>query len=372
MKQSRVLITGGAGFIGSHLTDTLISNGYKVRIIDNLADQVHGSQGWPDYLHDDVEKVKGDIRDRTLVDQCMEGCSYVIHLAAAVGVGQSMYEVEKYTDVNVRGTSILLEAIASKSDTIDKLIVASSMSVYGEGEYKDANGEEARPSPRSRAQLENQIWELKNSRGELKPVPTSESKRLQPDSVYAITKRDQEELCLCVGRAYDIPTVAMRMFNVYGTRQSLSNPYTGVVAIFGSQVARGKRPTVYEDGKQMRDFVHVKDVANAYLEVIQNRRLRDEVYNIGSGNPISIKEVAETIINKMGKNISPEITKQYRYGDVRHCFADISKIKSSSDWEPAYSFEENIEELVDWLNAADSVDPRGNPDDELSDKGLLK
>lgn len=254
-----MLITGGAGFIGSHLCDKLLENGHSVRVLDNLSEQVHGPGCQrPDYLHPDVELIKGDVRDKQAVKEALQGIDQVYHLAACVGVGQSMYEIVRYTDVNNMGTATLLEALAE--NPVEKLVVASSMSVYGEGLYRNISSEVVPGYERKLSDLKRGKWELYDDENNiLEPVATSESKIPVLGSVYALSKYDQEQMCLLVGRAYNIPVVALRFFNVYGTRQALSNPYTGVLAIFASRYMNGKPPVIFEDGEQKRDFVHVKE-----------------------------------------------------------------------------------------------------------------
>src|SRR4051812_28302928 len=245
----RVLITGGAGFIGSHLADELLRSGYRVRALDNLSPQVHGQHmKRPAYLDDDVELVVGDVRDRDGIRRALDGVDIVYHFASMVGVGQSMYQIERYTDVNSRGTATLLEALVERP--VGKLVVASSMSIYGEGCYRGPDGRSIEAVERTREQLVRADWEPRGPDGEpLTPIATPESKRPTLASVYALSKYDQERLCLMIGEAYNIPTAALRFFNVYGPRQALSNPYTGVLAIFASRLLNGNRPAIFEDGE---------------------------------------------------------------------------------------------------------------------------
>ncbi|MCX5738701.1 MAG: SDR family NAD(P)-dependent oxidoreductase, partial [Proteobacteria bacterium] len=258
----KVLVTGGAGFIGSHLVDALLAQGYAVRVLDVLDPQVHGSQQQrPAYLHSAAELQVGDVRDHAAVRRALDGVEVVFHEAAAVGVGQSMYEIERYVSVNTLGAAVLLEELVAQRAQLRRVVVASSMSIYGEGAYRDPDGALAFPRLRSNEQLEARRWEFADAQGRpLVPAPTPESKPLVPTSVYAVTKRDHEELFLAIGEAYDIPTVALRYFNVYGTRQALSNPYTGVIAIFSSRLLNGRAPVLFEDGLQSRDFTHVSDI----------------------------------------------------------------------------------------------------------------
>jgi dTDP-L-rhamnose 4-epimerase len=370
----KVLVTGGAGFIGSYVCKELLKQGHQVSILDNLDPQIHkGYEGWPDYLPEGIERVRGDVRDRDLLAGMLDKTDAVIHLAAAVGVGQSMYAIEHYTSVSVMGTAILLEELLKRKDHIRKLIVASSMSIYGEGLYKKKNGQSVYPPSRSVAQLQTKDWELKDEDGnELVPAPTNESKPLQPESVYAINKRDQEEMCLVVGKAYNIPTVAFRMFNVFGPFQALSNPYTGVAAIFSSRLLNNQQPLIFEDGNQRRDFIYAEDVARAYVMALTNDKVNGLALNLGSGNSVSIAQVATTIARVMGKNIEPIVTGNSRDGDIRHCFSDISLIKEKLGWKPEWSFEAGMKPLVEWLLSQKAEDKVDNALEELRKKGLIK
>src|SRR5438045_1845694 len=261
-----VLITGGAGFIGSHLADRLLAEGHRVRALDNLDAQVHPDGARPAYLAEDVEFVRGDVRDRDAVRAALTGVDAVVHFAAAVGVGQSMYEIERYTSINAIGAAVVLEEVLEGRDAIRKLLVASSMSIYGEGQYSNPKtGERAiAPGLRPEAQLAARRWDVEADDGTpLQPEPTAETKPLRPTSIYAVNKRDHEEMFLAIGAAYGIPTVALRFFNVYGVRQALSNPYTGVAAIFSSRLLNDRAPLVFEDGAQTRDFIAVRDLVRA-------------------------------------------------------------------------------------------------------------
>lgn len=374
MNDNMILITGGAGFIGSHLADELLENGYRVRVLDSLDPQVHGeTQGPPDYLSAEVEFIRGDVRDRDVLTEVLKGVSGVIHLAAAVGVGQSMYEIAHYTSVNDLGTAILLEVLASQP--VEKVVVASSMSVYGEGLYRDAAGQTVAVDERKRAQLAQADWEIRGEDGkELMPVPTPESKVPEASSIYALSKFVQERQCLIWGEAYQVPTTALRFFNAYGPRQALSNPYTGVLAIFASRYLSGKRPLVYEDGFQQRDFVNVHDVAQACRLALESPRSGGEVFNIGSGQPVTIREIADEMAGVLNcEHLEPEIIGKYRVGDIRHCFADISKAQRLLGYEPSVSFPSGLSELAEWLVQQEGVDAGGVQlaKDELVKRGLV-
>lgn len=365
----RILITGGAGFVGSHLADRLLAEGYAVRILDNLTEQVHGEQDWPLYLDPRVEKIHADVRDAAMVERALRNVDAVYHFAAAVGVGQSMYQINHYTDVNNRGTAVLLEALIKHP--VKKLVVASSMSLYGEGLYQDGSGGFHTPAERTLDALKMGQWELVHEREELLPMPTPETKVPSPSSVYALSKYDQERLCLLVGAAYNIPTTALRFFNIYGTRQALSNPYTGVLAIFSSRFLNNKPPVIFEDGLQRRDFVSVHDITQACLLALENTQAKGEVFNIGSGVNYSITEIAQKVAQALDKqDIKPEITGEYRVGDIRHCFADISKAKQLLGYQPRVTLEDGLLELADWLQSQRSEDRVDTMRSELSRRGL--
>jgi len=352
----RALITGGAGFIGSHLADELLARGYKVRALDALLSQVHGAERrTPGYLASDVELVQGDLRDPSAVRRALAGVDVVCHLAARVGVGQSMYELSEYTSVNNLGTATLLEAIVERP--VERLIVASSMSVYGEGLYRDASGRRYEHVVRTQEQLLRGIWDPRSPEGRpLQALPTPETKAPAIASVYALSKWDQEQLCLLTGAAYHVPTVALRFFSVYGPRQSLSNPYTGVLAIFAARLLNDNPPLVFEDGDQQRDFVHVRDVARACRLALEVPEAAGRTFNIGSGCPVRIVEVAERMAHVLGSDLEPNITYQYRVGDVRHCIADIALAHRVLGYEPAIDLEDGLAELAGWLTTQRRVD----------------
>lgn len=367
----KVLITGGAGFVGSHLADDLLEHGYDVRALDNLAPQVHGKDARrPDYLSDEVELQIGDVRDAGAVKRALEGIDAVYHFAATVGVGQSMYQIAEYTSVNGEGTAILLEALAR--EPIERLVVASSMSIYGEGLYATKHGELVEGQDRSLDQLKAHDWEVRGPDGEpLKPVPTPESKCPAVPSVYAISKYQQERLCMTVGRAYGIPTVGLRFFNIYGTRQALSNPYTGVLAIFASRFLNNNPPLVNEDGNQQRDFVSVHDIAQACRLALEVPDAADRVFNVGSGKHYSIREIAEQMASVLNKpEIEPEIVGRCRVGDIRNCFADISLARDVLGYEPAVTLEEGLVEIAAWLEGQTAVDNVVDASRELAARGL--
>lgn len=367
----KVLITGGAGFIGSHLVDELLLHGYIVRVLDNLSEQIHGKHKQPpDYLNKEAELIIGDIRNPKDVSRSLKNIDMVVHLAASVGVGQSMYMVQEYMDVNTIGTSVLLEQLIK--NPVEKLVVASSMSIYGEGYYRNSRGKVLEGFPRSLDQLKAGQWELFDDDNKvMAPLATDENKNPALASVYALSKYDQEQLCLMLGRAYNIPTVALRFFNVYGTRQSLSNPYTGVLAIFASRLLNKKAPLIFEDGNQKRDFVSVYDVTKACRLALETPEALDNVFNIGSGNAYTIQEIASELSYVMGKyNIIPEITNKYRAGDIRHCFSDITKATKILGYQPEVNLKDGLFEYTEWLNSQIAQDMVDKAHQELATRGL--
>ncbi|MBU6287672.1 MAG: NAD-dependent epimerase/dehydratase family protein [Chloroflexi bacterium] len=380
------LVTGGAGFIGSYITDELLRRGYAVRILDNLEPQVHGglreNGGRPDYLAREAELVLGDVRDPEAVRNALHGVDVLVHQAALVGVPQSMYDIRRYTDINAMGGATVLDVAMNDRairDRLQKMVVASSMSIYGEGAYRCPDHGTVFPKLRPLAQLQAHGWAMRcpatGCDHVVAAVATDESKPLQPLSIYAIGKRDHEEMFLGVGRAYGIPTVALRYWQVYGQRQALSNPYTGVGAIFCSRVLAGNAPPVYEDGAQLRDFVHAKDIARANALALESADAIDHAINIGTGNPISIADVAWTIVREMGADrdgITPQVLQQFRPGDTRDCFPDISAARRLLGYAPTIPFTEGAKELVAWVR-----EQKGRAEDrfeqaqlELQAKGL--
>ncbi len=350
----------------------MLARGHRVRALDNLDPQVHGGKRKrPDYLDPEVELITGDVRDVELVAKALRGIDAVVHLAACVGVGQSMYEVARYTGVNNLGTAVLLEALIKQP--VESLVVASSMSIYGEGLYRDANGDIAAGQERSLDDLKARRWEVTDGAGNaLTPVPTPETKAPSLASVYALSKFDQERMTLLIGRAYNIPTVALRFFNVYGTRQALSNPYTGVLAIFASRLLNGNPPLVNEDGLQRRDFVSVRDVAQACCLAMERANdVAGQVFNVGSGRNYTVLEIAQKLGQTLGRpGISAEVTGKYRVGDIRHCFADIALARDLLGYEPQVDFDDGLVELGQWLEGQVAVDRVAQAAAELSARGL--
>ncbi len=372
MERLNILVTGGAGFIGSHLVDALIERGHRVRILDSLVEQVHGPQP-PAHLNQNAEFVKGDVCDSSAVASALEGIDAVYHQAAEVGVGQSMYEIVRYVKANDLGTAVLLEDMIKRPGQFKKLVVASSMSIYGEGAYKNpVTGETLFPQLRPDEQLAAHRWEFSDGDTPLEPIGTPEDKPLYPTSVYAVSKQDQEQYCLAVGRAYKIPTVALRYFNVYGTRQALSNPYTGVCAIFSSRLLNDQAPTIFEDGEQSRDFVHVSDIVKANLLALETSTGDYNAFNVGTGRATSVKRIAELLAAGLGKDIAPTIVGKYREGDIRHCVADITKARTLLGYEPSVALEDGLAELLQWLGEQEAEDKVEAATAELAQRSLVK
>jgi dTDP-L-rhamnose 4-epimerase len=371
----KALITGGAGFIGSHLGDALLRDGHEVRALDSLDPQVHGDAGRPAYLDAEIELVSADVRDRDALRRALDGVDTVVHFAAAVGVGQSMYEIERYTSINAIGAAVLLEEIVDRRDAIRKLLVASSMSIYGEGQYRNPKTGESglAPDVRPEAQLAARQWEVVAEDGTpLEPEPTAETKPLRPTSIYAIGKRDHEEMTLAVGAAYGIPSVALRFFNVYGERQALSNPYTGVAAIFSSRLLNDRAPLVFEDGKQSRDFIDVRDIARCCVLALTNDAADGRTLNVGTGKPTSVLEVSRVIAAGLGKSIEPEVVKQYRAGDIRHCYADTRLAEELLGFRAEIAFDAGMQDLLAWLETQEASDSVDAAREELVARGLAR
>ncbi|MBI4199944.1 MAG: NAD-dependent epimerase/dehydratase family protein [Chloroflexi bacterium] len=371
----RVLVLGGAGFIGSHLVRLLRDRGYEVRVFDTLDPQVHGADGGPPAsVRRGVDFVRGDIRDPEALRGVLDGVGLLVHLAAVVGVGQSMYQMARYMEVNAGGTATLLDLLAHVPHAVRKIVVASSMSIYGEGAYRCGQCGPVAPGLRPTGQLLRREWEPTCPQcGEaVTATPTPETKPLLPASVYAISKRDQEDLCLCFGRAYGIPTVALRLFNVYGPGQALSNPYTGVAAIFSARLLNGKPPLIFEDGRQSRDLIHVHDVCRAILLAMEREEADGLVLNVGTGRPTTILDLARALGVGLGWDGDVEVLGRFREGDIRHCYADISRIRAVLGFEPEVDLATGAGELVEWVRAQRPEDGVDRARHELEAKALIK
>jgi dTDP-L-rhamnose 4-epimerase len=365
----RILVTGGGGFIGRHVTHELIRRGYEVRILDALVEQVHGSGDIE--VPSGAELIKGDIRDPAKVAESLHGIDAVVHLAAEVGVGQSMYEITRYVGANDLGTAVLLQAMIRHP--IERIVVASSMSVYGEGMYMSGDGSRLANVRRNPSRIKAGIWEPVSDDGQtLTPIATDEQKTIDLASIYALTKYAQERAVIIFGEAYDVDAVALRLFNVFGPGQALSNPYTGVLANFASRLANGQRPMVFEDGEQKRDFVHVRDVARAFCLALERPQARGHVINIGSGQAYSISRIAVLLAEAMGMpDLTPDILGKARSGDIRNCFADIGRAQELVGYKAQHLLEDSLDEMVGWVRGTVAVDRGAEMKRELESMGLV-
>lgn len=371
----RVLVTGGAGYIGSHLVDALVARDYHVTVLDNLEPQVHRSGSWPGYINPGAVYRQGDVRDRAVFAPLVLESDAVVHFAAAVSVGQSMYQIDRYVGVNTGATGLLLDILVNEKHHISKIIVASSVGVFGEGAYRCVSCGPQYPGLRPEPQLAARDWEPRCPRcgKSLAPEPTSEDKPLYRDNIYSMTKYHQEEMVLLIGKTYGIPAVAPRFFNVYGPRQSLSNPYAGVAAIFLGRLLNDRAPVVFEDGGQLRDFVSIHDTVDCLVLMLEQSGADFQPVNIGSGTRISIVEIARVLAKLTGRSLEPQVLNTGRRFDIRHCFADISRARQTLGYQPKISFEHGMEELIQWARhdpgMADDVFDRALG--ELKEKGLL-
>ena len=370
-----VLVTGGAGYIGSHLVDSLISRDYQVTVLDNLEPQVHRSGTWPSYSNVRAHYVRGDVRDRATVEALVLAADAVVHFGAAVSVGQSMYQIDRYVDVNTRGTALLLDILVNTRHHVEKVLVASSIGVYGEGAYRCSKCGPVAPGIRSAEQLAQRDWEQHCPRcgQHVASMPTPEDKALYRDNIYSMTKYHQEEMVLLIGRTYGIPAVAPRFFNVYGPRQSLSNPYAGVAAIWLSRLLNDKQPVVFEDGGQLRDFVSIHDVVDCLMLMIETSGADYLPVNVGFGQAVTILEIARLLARLLGKSIEPQVTLTGRKFDIRHNTADITRARQVLGFQPKVTLEQGFGELIEWAKATPdrAEDFFDRALEELKDKGLL-
>lgn len=370
----KILVTGGAGFIGSYITDELIKEGYDVRIFDNLDHQVHPESKRPYYLNPKAEFLLGDMTKIRDLEQAIKDVDAIFNEAAAVGVGQSMYKIKHYVKTNSLGTANLLDILANKKHSVKKVIQASSMVLYSEGLAYCTECGEVQPNLRTQAQINVRGWEITcpHCQKYVSPLPTPEDAGQRCNSVYSVTKRNQEDLVLAVCKAYNIEAVALRYFNVFGPRQSINNPYTGVAAIFINKVKTGQKIQIYEDGIQTRDFISVHDVARANLLAMKSQEATGKSYNIGSGKMTTIKGVAREILKAYNKDkFNFELTYNFRKGDIRHCYANNQKAKQELGWEPKVTFEEGLKELIEWSKEQEAKNFTNKAEQELKDKGLL-
>jgi dTDP-L-rhamnose 4-epimerase len=370
-----ILVTGGAGYIGSHLVDALVAREYVVTVLDNLEPQVHRSGMWPSYSNPKATYVKGDVRDRAVFEPLVLASQAVVHFGAAVSIGQSMYQVDRYVDVNTRGTALLLDILVNTKHKVEKVIVASSIGVYGEGAYTCATHGAVAPTIRPEQQLAARDWEqhCPHCGRHVTSIPTPEDKALYRDNIYSMTKYHQEEMVLLIGKTYSIPSVAPRFFNVYGPRQSLSNPYAGVAAIWLSRLLNGKQPIVFEDGGQLRDFVSIHDVVDCLVLMLENPGADYLPVNVGSGETITILEIANILRRLLGSAIEPQITQTGRKFDIRHNTADITRARETLGFAPKVTLDQGFTELIEWAKTTPdvAVDFFDKALQELQDKGLL-
>ena len=370
-----VLVTGGAGYIGSHLVDALVAREYRVTVLDNLEPQVHRSGTWPSYANPEAKYVKGDVRDRSAFEPFVLASQAVVHFGAAVSIGQSMYQVDRYVDVNTRGTALLLDILVNTKHKVEKVLVASSIGVYGEGAYTCAVHGAVAPTIRPEQQLATRDWEQRcpHCHEHVTSIPTPEDKALYRDNIYSMTKYHQEEMVLLIGKTYGIPSVAPRFFNVYGPRQSLSNPYAGVAAIWLSRLLNGRQPIVFEDGGQLRDFVSIHDVVDCLMLMLENPGADYLPVNVGSGQAITILEIATLLGRLLGSSIDPQITQTGRKFDIRHNTADITRARQTLGFAPKVTLDQGFAELIEWAKTTPdvAVDFFDKALQELQDKGLL-
>lgn len=379
MKRNKILITGGAGFIGSNLALKLVSCGAEVVVLDNLSEQVHGEEYTDSPLFisikDKVDFIHGTVQCRDDWIQALSGVDTVVHLAAETGTGQSMYEIEKYTDININGTSIFLDILANESHNVSKMIVASSRSIYGEGKYHCTVHGDVYPKERVVGNMKNGDFEVKCPvcKGRLKLCATDESSDIHPSSIYGITKQVQEQMFMLMGRSLGIDSVALRFQNVYGPGQSLSNPYTGILSIFSTSILNGNDINIFEDGLESRDFVYIDDVVDSIVLSIFNEEAKDHVFNVGSGVNTNVLAVAEKLITNYASNSKVKVTYNFRVGDIRHNYACLNLIKDKLNFTPKVDFDTGINKFCDWVKRQEvKLDRYQHSIEEMKSKGLYK
>lgn len=373
----KILITGGAGFIGSRLANRLLEKGYEMVVLDNLSKQIHGETPETSELYlaikDKVEFIKGDVRNLQDWEKSIQGCDAVVHLAAETGTGQSMYEVSKYVDVNINATSLFLDYLVNQKHTIKKVVVASSRAVYGEGSYIDSNGSIVYPEARLESDMDKGIFEPQKNGKSLQVVATKESAPFKPQSVYGITKQVQEQLVLNVCSSINIPAVALRFQNVYGPGQSLKNPYTGILSIFSTLIHNQNPINIFEDGLESRDFVYIDDVVSSIVLSLESDKANGKSYNVGTGVATNVIEVADALQDLYGKMVPTQVTGNYRKGDIRHNFADMSSIKRDLNFEAKIDFKNGLKHFTDWVsNQVIEESQYEKSIEEMKAKGIMK
>lgn len=370
----KALVTGGAGFIGSFIADRLIKEGHEVVVLDNLEEQVHPGRSRPSYLNPEAEFMEGDVRSIIDWERALDGIEVVFHDAALVGIGQSMYEVKRYTETNITGTANLFELLVAGKYNVKKVVLASSATIYGEGSYSCKKCGTVYPHIRKEENLKNRRFEQSCPKcsAEVKPIPTPEEKPADSKFFYAITKKMQEDMCLSLGKNYGIPVTALRYFNVFGPRQSLNNPYTGAIAVFSTRLKNNNVPVIIEDGLQMRDFIFVQDIVEANMLAMKSKSSDFEAFNVGTGKGTSIKQLAEILIKLYGKKVKPEINFAYRPGDMRHVFADISKARSKLGFEPKTGLEDGLKKVKEWSDSQQAVDNFDKAFEEYKQKKVIR
>jgi dTDP-L-rhamnose 4-epimerase len=375
-----ILITGGAGFIGSNLALILVGSGYHVTVLDNLSKQIHGDNPLvtsPLYqsIINKVNFINGSVTSANDLKKAIANQDVIVHLAAETGTGQSMYQIEHYVNVNIGGTALLLDILANSDHSVKKIIIASSRAIYGEGKYWNEKSGFVYPEHRLYEDMKNGDFEVKypGSDGSLQLVATDEESKIHPSSVYGITKQTQEQLVMTICPTIGLAPVALRYQNVYGPGQSLTNPYTGILSIFSTLIKNGKEINVFEDGKESRDFIFIDDAVKATLLSIESKEANNEIFNVGTGVAVDVVTVVNELLANYKKKVNIKISGNYRLGDIRHNLADLTKITSSLGFKPRISFKEGIKKLTDWVNTqAINEDGYQQSVEEMQQRGLFK